>query len=135
MNVSLLRESFDMVRPHADEVAQDFYATLFATYPQVRPLFVNADPAEQRRKLMASVAAVVAAADAPEALEPVLQQMGERHVGYGVTEQMYGPVTHTMMGALSRAAGDAWTPELADTWLAALEMVSARMIAAQRRVA
>ncbi|GJM20584.1 MAG: flavohemoprotein [Planctomycetota bacterium] len=135
MNISLLRESFNLVRPHADAVAQDFYATLFSTYPQVKPLFKNADPAEQRRKLMASVAAVVAAADEPEVLEPVLEAMGARHVDYGVSADMYAPVTHTMMGALARAAGEAWTPELASSWLAALEMVSARMIEAQQRAA
>lgn len=135
MNVDLLRSSFELLAPRADDLAKNFYASLFAIYPQYVPLFKNTEPAAQRKKLMASVAAVVAGADRPEQLEPVLKEMGERHHDYQVTPEMYAAVSHTMLSTLGSAAGEAWTPEVADTWDAALRMVSARMIAGQEAVA
>jgi hemoglobin-like flavoprotein len=135
MNVDLLRSSFERLAPQADQLAACFYTALFTTYPQYRPLFVNTEPAAQRKKLMASVAAVVAAADRPEQLAPVLKAMGERHDEYGVLAHMYPAVSHTLLATLGQAAGEAWTPEVADTWDAALRMVSECMIEAQGAVA
>jgi len=66
LNVTLLRSTFDQIAPRADDVAQRFYARMFTVYPQVRPLFANTVPAEQRKKLMASIATVVALVDRPE---------------------------------------------------------------------
>jgi|KBSSwiStaDraftv2_1062776.scaffolds.fasta_scaffold98840_1 hemoglobin-like flavoprotein len=131
MDVALLRSSFTGLQPSADALARRFYARLFATYPQVRPMFQATDFAEQRRKLMASVAAVVAMVDRPEALEPVLAAMGRQHAELGVQPQHYDYVGASMLAAMADECGDAWTPELSRTWDAALRYVSARMLAAQ----
>jgi hemoglobin-like flavoprotein len=130
MDAALLRSSFAALRPSADALARRFYARLFATYPQVRPLFRETDFAEQRRKLMASVAAVVAHADQPEVLAPVLTTMGRQHGDLGVCPRHYEYVTASMLAALADECGDAWTPELAHAWDEALQLVSNRMIAA-----
>ena len=131
MDVALLRSSFATLQPSADSLARRFYARLFATYPQVRPMFKATDFTEQRRKLMASVAAVVAMADRPEALEPVLAVMGRQHTELGVQPQHYEYVGASMLAAMADECGEAWTPELSRTWDAALRFVSARMMAAQ----
>lgn len=131
MDVALLRSSFATLQPSADSLARRFYARLFATYPQVRPMFKTTDFAEQRRKLMASVAAVVAMADRPEALEPVLAVMGRQHAELGVQPQHYEYVGASMLAAMADECGEAWTPELSRSWDAALRFVSARMMAAQ----
>ena len=131
MDVALLRSSFATLQPSADALARRFYARLFATYPQLRPMFAGTDFTEQRRKLMASVAAVVALADKPDALEPVLASMGRQHNQLGVQPQHYEYVGASMLAALADECGEAWTPELSQTWDAALRFVSGRMIAAQ----
>jgi nitric oxide dioxygenase len=130
MDVALLRASFATLQPSADALARRFYARLFATYPQVRPLFKITDFTEQRRKLMASVAAVVALADHPERLEPVLATMGRQHAGLGVQPHQYEYVCASMLAAMSDECGERWTPELAQAWDEALRLVSARMVAA-----
>ena len=130
MDVVLLRSSFATLAPRADALARRFYARLFATYPQVRPMFKTTDFAEQRRKLMASVAAVVALADRPEQLEPVLAVMGRQHAELGVEPRHYEYVGASMLAALADECGEAWTPELSRTWDAALRLVSDRMLAA-----
>src|SRR6188474_1631814 len=101
MDVALLRSSFAALQPSADALARRFYARLFATYPQIRPMFGATDFSEQRRKLMASVAAVVAMADRPEALEPVLAIMGQKHGALGVQPQHYEYMGASMLAAMA----------------------------------
>jgi hemoglobin-like flavoprotein len=131
MNVELLRSTFERVRPIADDAARNFYGHMFKVYPQVKPLFANTDFTEQRKKLMASVAAVVALVDKPDELGPVLEKMGESHAGYGVEAHQYAYVSASMLTTLADALGDDWTPEVASIWANALALVSEKMIEAQ----
>ena len=135
MDVSLLRSSFDAVKPHADDVARAFYARMLATFPQVRPLFAQTDFEAQRRNLMATLGSVVALADKPDELTPVLQRLGQSHHGHGVVASQYPYVAFSLMATLADHLGDGWTEELATTWEAALDVVSAAMIEAQAAAA
>lgn len=130
MDVTLLRSTFDLVSTDADRLTRDFYEHLLGTFPQVRPLFAETDFAEQRRKLAASLAAVVASVDRPDVLLPVLDDLGRGHAALGITPGMYGYVGFSMLSTLARHLGDAWTEEAATTWEAALGFCSERMIAA-----
>lgn len=56
--IACVQSSFAKVQPIADAAASLFYARLFETAPEVRPLF-RGDMTEQGRKLMATLAAVV----------------------------------------------------------------------------
>jgi hemoglobin-like flavoprotein len=121
--------------PHADDVARAFYARLFSTWPQARPLFSGTDFNEQRRKLMASVAAVVTVVDKPDVLAPALQSLGRRHGAIGIQPRHYHWVSTAMLATLSDRFGPRWTPEVAHTWDEALHAVSQSMIAAHGDVA
>ena len=131
MNVELLRSTFDTIKPDAEDIAGRFYAHMFKVYPQARPPFAATDLAPQRRKLMASIAAVVTMVDRPDELGPVLDKMGRDHNEYGVQAHQYAYVSASMLTTLADALGDAWTPEVAETWATALSVVSRKMIAAQ----
>ena len=135
MDIALLRSSFVTIKPQADDLAQRFYARMFSTYPQVRPLFKTQDFAEQRRKLMASVAAVVALVDRPEQLKPVLATMGRQHADIGVQPHQYDFVRASMLAAMADSLGERWTAELSHTWDEALRFVSDEMRAGARAVA
>jgi hemoglobin-like flavoprotein len=135
MDIPLLRSSFDQLKPQADDLAQRFYARLFSTYPQVRPLFRTNDFAEQRRKLMASVAAVVSMVDRPEQLRPVLATMGRQHAELGVQPRQYDFVRASMLAAMADSLGERWTAELSHTWDEALRFVSDEMCAGARAAA
>src|ERR1700760_4232091 len=56
--VTLVQESFAKVAPISETAAVLFYERLFEIAPQVKAMF-PADMTEQRRKLMATLAAVV----------------------------------------------------------------------------
>ncbi|MDG2149503.1 MAG: globin domain-containing protein [Planctomycetota bacterium] len=135
MDVTLLRSSFDTVRPIADEAAKAFYSTLLNTYPQVRPLFANTDFDSQRTNLMQSLAAIVTLVDKPDEMGALLTKLGHTHKGYNVTPEMYEFVSASLLGTLAGALGNDWTPETASTWVDALHAVSAAMIEAQNSAA
>lgn len=132
MDIALLRSSFEQLKPQADDLAKRFYARMFSTYPQVRPLFKVTDFTEQRRKLMASVAAVVALVDRPEQLKPVLATMGRQHADLGVQPHQYDFVRASMLAAMADHLGERWTAELSHTWDEALRFVSHEMCAGAR---
>jgi len=132
MDIALLRSSFEQLKPQADDLAKRFYARMFSTYPQVRPLFKVTDFTEQRRKLMASVAAVVALVDRPEQLRPVLATMGRQHADIGVQPKQYDFVRASMLAAMADSLGERWTAELSHTWDEALRFVSDEMCAGAR---
>ena len=47
--ITLVQESFEKVLPVADHISDLFYDRLFATAPEIRPLFSD-DLADQKRK-------------------------------------------------------------------------------------
>jgi hemoglobin-like flavoprotein len=125
--VALVQQSFAQVVPIADQAAEMFYDRLFEVAPAVRPLF-RGDMAEQRQKLMATLAAVVGGlSDLPGVL-PAASALAKRHVGYGARPEHYAVVGETLLWTLERGLGSHWTPQLAAAWTAAYAILSGFMI-------
>jgi nitric oxide dioxygenase len=83
--------------------------------------------------LLAAVDLVVKHADALDALAEPLAQMGERHRTYGARVEHHPVVRDTMIAALAKTAGPAWTPQFASDWTAALNAVAGAMIKGAER--
>jgi methyl-accepting chemotaxis protein len=134
MPISLLEESFALLAPQGEELAERFYARLFADYPEVEPLFANvSDFAAQQKKLLASLKLVVSNLRQPAVLQKALAEMGRRHQGYGVVAAHYPAVVNTLVAVMAEMAGDAWSEELASAWSLALRSVADMMIKAYRK--
>lgn len=125
--VSLVQQSFQQVKPIADQAAALFYGRLFETAPELRPLF-KGDMTEQGRKLIATLAVVVNGLRAPEAILPAAQSLARRHVGYGVLPEHYAPVGAALLWTLEQGLGDGFTPEVETAWTAAYGLLSGVMI-------
>ena len=124
MNVDLLRTSFEMLKPQAQTLVDRFYAILFERYPRLKPLFAHTAMPEQKVKLIQALAFVVANLERPETLRATLSGMGERHRGYGVTDEMYEAVGECLLAAMADVAGPAWSPTLRDAWTMAYGAVA-----------
>ncbi len=48
-----------------------------------------------------------------------MQDLGRRHVRYGVTADQYRPVGEAMIWTLQQGLGDAFTNDVRDAWIAA----------------
>ena len=125
--IARVQDSFAKVAPIADTAADLFYARLFETAPEVRPLF-KGDMAEQGRKLMAMLAVVVNGLRDPAAIVPGAQRLAVRHAGYGVTPAHYAPVGAALLWTLEQGLGDAFDPETKAAWSAAYTLLSGIMI-------
>jgi nitric oxide dioxygenase len=125
--VGLVQQSFAQVAPIADKAAEIFYDRLFEVAPAVKPLF-SGDMAEQRRKLMATLAVVVGGlSDLPSVL-PAASALAKRHVAYGARPEHYPVVGDALLWTLARGLGPQWTPEVAAAWTAAYTTLSGFMI-------
>jgi hemoglobin-like flavoprotein len=112
----LLKETWGKVVPIADTAAQLFYSRLFEIDPSTRPLFTATDMGEQRKKLMQTIAVAVQGLDNLDALIPVVEKLGRRHRGYGVSDAHYASVGGALLWTLEKGLGAAWTPAAAAAW-------------------
>jgi hemoglobin-like flavoprotein len=128
---TLVQQSFAVVVPIAEDVTALFYQRLFEIDPSLRHLFAE-DLRPQRGKLAQMLSAAVKGLDRPEQLLPVVQDLGRRHVGYGVAEPHYDAVGAALLSTLSRVLGPAFTPQVEDAWTAVYALLATTMKDAAR---
>ncbi|MEG4444999.1 pentapeptide repeat-containing protein [Microcoleus sp. AT9_B5] len=128
LNVELLEQSFNKIKPRADEFAASFYEKLFTNHPELKPLFAKTDMQKQQKKLISALVLVVENLRSPEALGPVLNALGGRHIGYGVIPKYYGPVGDALLSAFEQSLQQDWTPEVKLAWTDAYRAITALML-------
>jgi nitric oxide dioxygenase len=63
-----------------------------------------------------------------------VQDLGRRHVGYGVTAAHYKPVGEALIWTLEKGLGDGFTPPVKDAWVSAYTTLSSVMTEAAASV-
>jgi nitric oxide dioxygenase len=124
--ISLIQESFAKVEPIAETAAGIFYSKLFEYDPSLRNLF-KGDLKDQGRKLMAVLKVAVGSLNRLDKLVPVLHQLADRHVGYGVKPEHYTPVGNALLHTLKQGLGDDFTPETRSAWVSVYQLVADTM--------
>ena len=127
--IKIVQDTFKKVAPLGDAVAEIFYAKLFAIDPDLRPMF-KGDMAEQGRKLMKMLTIAVHGLHRLEDLVPAVQDLGRRHVGYGVVPAHYATVGAALIWTLEQGLGEDFTPEACEAWVAAYKVLSETMMSA-----
>lgn len=125
--VKLVQDSFAKVVPISETAAELFYGRLFEIAPQVKVMF-PADMTEQRRKLMAMLAAVVNGLGNLTSILPAASALAKRHVSYGAKAEHYPVVGSALLWTLEKGLGDGWTPDVAAAWTTAYGTLSGYMI-------
>ena len=128
VDVETLEESFDLVAPQGDELMRRFYDRLFEAAPSVKPLFANVDMQRQREALLNMLVVVRESLRDLEDIVPDLEDLGERHAGYGARPEHYPYVGAALIGAMSDIAGESWKPEYTSAWEEAYEVVQGVML-------
>lgn len=124
--IHLVRDSFALVRPIADQAAALFYDKLFERDPSVSGLF-RGDMAQQGARLMQMIEGAVQMLDRPAMLRHALLRLGERHAGYGVVDAHYPLVGAALLDTLAVGLGDAFTAETREAWAAMYAVVASAM--------
>jgi hemoglobin-like flavoprotein len=123
---ALVHSTYAKVVPIAPQFAAWFYDRLFEIDPTAKPLF-KGDMAEQGRKLMATLAAVVEAIDHLNTVVPAVRKLGRQHRDYGVQPAQYDTVTSALLWTLQRALGDDFTPAVQTAWTEAYTILATSM--------
>lgn len=124
MDTKLLKDSFALVAPQAAELAEFFYAEVFwrggqEVIDMFPPLMTG-----QRDRLVAALVRIVTDVDDLEALSTYLTGLGRDHRKFDVKPEHYDVVGQALLATLEHFAGDAWTPELKETWAGAYALIA-----------
>lgn len=133
--IAVIRETWAKVVPIADDASRLFYDRLFETDGSAAELFGRTNMAEQRRKLVMALNAVVENVDRLEAVIPTLQDLGKRHVQYGVEDHHYDSVGSALLWTLEQGLGPAFNEDARAAWTIAYALVSGVMRDAAREFA
>ena len=127
-SIPLVVDSWTRLAPLAREAAALFYGNLFAADPSLKPLFRGQDMEAQGARLMQMIGAAVGKLHDLPALVPVLQQLGRRHVGYGVEDGHYATVGSALLKTLAQGLGPAFTPAVEAAWTEVYGVMASVMI-------
>lgn len=130
----LVKSSWEKVLPISDQAAELFYGRLFELDPDLKSLF-KGDMEEQGRKLMRMISTAVAALDRLEAIVPAVQQLGVRHVGYGVKDEHYDTVGAALLWTLQQGLGEGFTADVKEAWTSVYGVLAGTMKSAAAEAA
>jgi len=124
--IELVQGSWKKVLPIADTAAELFYGKLFSLDPSLKPLF-KGDLKDQGRKLMSMIGTAVYGLTRLDEIVPAVQALGVRHAGYGVKPVHYATVATALLWTLEKGLGDAFTPEVKESWVGAYTLLAKTM--------
>src|SRR5512139_940773 len=124
--ISLVQTSWQQVLPIQDAAARLFYERLFELDPSLRPMF-RGSMVEQERKLMTMINAVVTSLDRLGPILGTVEDLGRRHVAYGVTAAHYDTVGSALLWTLGKGLGEQFTQPVEAAWTAAYATLASAM--------
>lgn len=128
LQVQLLEQSFEKIKPQANEFVVSFYDNLFADYPAALPLFAHTDMAKQSTMLLNSLIFVVENLRTPDVLTDALKGLGARHVQYGALPAHYPLVGSSLLKTFEQYLGPDWTPATQQAWVYAYNLITTVML-------
>jgi methyl-accepting chemotaxis protein len=127
--IALVRKSFDRLRPLPRGAGKDFYDTLFALDPSLKPLF-SADVENQGAMFVVALGLALKGLDDEGVVDESLRELGRRHVLYGAKDVHFDTFREALLCMFAQRLGPDFTPEMAEAWRAAFDRISAVMKAA-----
>jgi hemoglobin-like flavoprotein len=128
LQVETLEQSFEKVKPHADDFVNRFYENLFTQSPEAKPLFAHTNMAKQKKMLLSSLVFVVENLRNPEAFTETLKGLGSRHIKYGALPEHYPLVGNALLTTFGDFLKSDWTPEVKQAWVDAYGAITDLML-------
>jgi len=126
LQVAAVQRSFSLVVPIKEKAAEIFYDRLFSVDPSLKKMF-KGDIKEQGKKLMSALALVVTGLANPASILPKVEELGRKHVAYGVEDRHYDTVGGALLWTLEKGLGDKFTPDVKEAWAAAYTLLATVM--------
>lgn len=129
-----VRKTFALVERQSHVAALVFYQRLFELDPSLRPLF-KTDIEVQASKLMEMLGAALSLLERPEELTEVLEELGARHVNYGVKTAHYTTVGQALIDMLASVLGAEFDTNTRIAWTDLYTAISETMLRGAERAA
>lgn len=126
---ALLKRSFGEISADPRRASQIFYKHLFQLAPETRELFLN-DMDRQGDKLIATLSAVILQINNLPGLKPVIEELGLRHVAYGVLPEYYPVTGAALFHMLESVLQESFSAEMKAAWEKAYAIISHIMVMA-----
>jgi len=127
--IRLLQSSFADIERQGEQAIDLFYDNLFEANPGLRAMF-SSSRQRQSRKFLQSLRLIVNSLDEPERSIEVLEQLGERHKGYGVQSHHYELAGGVLIATLAELFGRDFSGQMREAWQAGFGLIAAVMIQA-----
>ncbi len=124
--IKLVQKTFETVRSISEVAVKLFYNRLFELNPLLESLF-KGDMKTQGRMLMQMLDYAVTGLDKPDSIIPLIQDLGKRHVGYGVKEEYYETVGEALLWTVEQGLGKDFNQDVKEAWTAAYKLLSDTM--------
>ncbi len=124
--VELVQTTWEKVVPISDQAAALFYGRLFELDPELKPMF-KSDIREQGKKLMTMITVAVRGLGDLGKLVSAVEDLGRRHVGYGVRKKDYDTVATALLWTLEKGLGPEFTPEVKEAWVETYTILATTM--------
>jgi hemoglobin-like flavoprotein len=124
--IKLVQDSLNLIGPDLESVAMMFYDRLFQLSPSLRAMF-RSPHEDQARKLAHVLTLVVRGLSRPQQILGAVEELGRRHLMYGVRPEHYATVGAALLWTLQTWFGDAFTPEVRKAWADAYQFLSSIM--------
>jgi len=132
--IALVKSTWEMVVPISDKAAELFYGKLFELNPDLKSMF-SGDMGEQGKKLMRMIGTAVNGLDRLDEIVPAVQQLGVRHIEYGVKDADYDTVGAALLWTLEQGLGEAYTSDVSSAWATVYGLLAGTMKSAAAQAA
>ena len=124
--IELVKSSWEKVKPISEVAAGLFYGKLFEIDPELKEIF-SGDMTEQGRKLMAMINTAVNSLGNLSDIGPAVQELGKRHIDYGVKDKDYDTVAEALIWTLGQGLGEGFTDEVKSAWVETYTILATTM--------
>ena len=117
-----VQATLNILLKNEEKFAANFYKKVFDRAPKVRSLFQE-NMTEQGKMLTHMLRGIVYGLSRPKYLGLGLRALGEQHKHYGVKHEHYVLIKEILFESISEELGAAFTPNIAEAWNTALDMI------------
>lgn len=126
----LVTSSFARLVPISNEATSLFYERLWQIAPETKPLFHHTDMDALGLKLMQTLGLAVRSLHDTTTLTPLMRELGQRHIGYGVSQEQYEQVKGALLWMIEKKLGRSFNQETREAWIAAYDLIASIAISA-----
>ncbi len=133
IDIRLLRENFELVLHRDQTFPRRCYEILFERHPEARNLFGRNSPGVQHAMLGQSLMMLFDRFEDEQWLHRYLEDLGAKHVGYGIMPEMYGWVYDALVSAVAEVSAGDWTDAHLQAWTEVYELIAELMVSPNGR--